>query len=174
MLARGTLWASGKLAPEYLKPAAKRFERENLALGSKVTASSEQKDQNNLTEFAVDSNRATRWCASGGSFPQWIQLDLGKPQSIHGVGIDWESDQSTYRYKIESSLDGERFDILGKSPEEGSQGKLADHPIEPTMTRFVRVECTGASPGAWASIREIKVYGGATKEISIEDAKMKK
>jgi hypothetical protein len=41
MLARGTLWASGKLAPEYLKPAPKRFERENLALGSKVTASSE-------------------------------------------------------------------------------------------------------------------------------------
>ena len=174
MLARGTLWASGKLAPEYLKPAPKRFERENLALGSKVTASSEQKDQNNLVGFAVDSNRATRWCASGGSFPQWIQLDLGKPQSIHGVGIDWESDQSTYRYKIESSLDGERFDILGKSPEEGSPGKLADHPIEPTMARFVRVECTGASPGAWASIREIKVYGGATKEISIEDAKMKK
>ena len=174
MLARGTLWASGKLAPEYLKPPPKRFERENLALGSKVTASSEQNDQNNLVAFAVDGNRATRWCASGGNFPQWLAVDLGKPQSIHGVRIDWESDQSTYRYKVETSLDGQQFQTIGKSPDDGSLGKQADHPIEPAMARFVRVECLGASPGAWASIRELNVYGGATREISIDDSKIQK
>jgi putative membrane-bound dehydrogenase-like protein len=174
MLTRGTLWAAGKLSAEYLKPAAKRLERENLALGSKVTASSEQKDQNNLLEYAVDGKRATRWCASGGGFPQWIQLDLGKPQEVHGIGIDWESDQAKYRYTIEGSLDGEKYQAIAKSADEGTLGKAAEHLIEPNMLRYIKVQCLGASPGAWASIRELKVFGGKTKEVSVEDTKITK
>jgi len=172
MLARGTLWAAGKLSPEYIKPQAKRLERENLALGCKVTASSEQKDQNNLLEYAVDGKRATRWCASGGGFPQWIQIDLGKPQEVHGVEIDWESDQARYRYTVETSLNGEKYQTIAKSSEEGSLGKGSEHPIDPANIRYVRVSCQSASPGAWASIRELKIYGGATKEVSFEDAKV--
>ncbi|MFM8213314.1 MAG: discoidin domain-containing protein, partial [Pirellula sp.] len=160
------------LSPEYLKPTAKRVERENLALGCKATASSEQKDQNNLLEYAVDGKRATRWCASGGGFPQWIQIDLGQPQEVHGVEIDWESDQARYRYTVETSLDGEKYQTIAKSSEEGSLGKGAQHPIDPAKLRYVRVSCLSASPGAWASIRELKVFGGATKEVSFEDAKM--
>lgn len=174
MLARGTLWAAGKLSKEYMKPVPKRMEQENLALGATVTASSEQKDQNNLLQYAVDGNRATRWCASGGGFPQWIQVDLGKPQEIRGVGIDWESDQAKYRYTVATSLDGSTFQTIGKSADEGSAGKGAMHAVEPTMVRYVRVECLGASSGSWASIRELKVFGGKTKEVSIEDAKVLK
>ena len=174
MLTRGTLWAAGKLSPEYLKPTPKRFERENLALGAKVTASSEQKDQNNLVEFAVDGKRTTRWCASGGNYPQWIQVDLGKPQQVHGVGIEWETEQLSYRYRVETSVDGQKYQTIGKSADAGSPGKDAQYSIEPAPIRYVRIECLGASPGAWASIRELKVYGGATKEISIEDAKIQK
>jgi putative membrane-bound dehydrogenase-like protein len=174
MLTRGTLWAAGKLSPEYLKPTPKRLERENLALGRKVTASSEQKDQNNLLEYAVDGKRATRWCASGGNYPQWIQVDLGKAHEIQGVGIDWESDQARYRYTVETSLDGEKYQTIARSAEEGSSGKEAEYSIDPAMVRYVRIACLGASPGSWASIRELKVYGGATKEVSFEDAKVLK
>jgi len=174
MLTRGTLWAAGKLSPEFIKPTPKKLQRENLALGSKITASSEQKDQNNLLAFAVDGQQATRWCASGGNYPQWLQADLGKPQEVHGIGIDWENGQAKYRYEIETSLDGNNYKTIAKSPEEGSSGKSAEHSIDPTPVRFVRIQCLGASPGAWASIRELKIFGGATKEVSAEDAKLVK
>ena len=174
MLARGTLWAAGKLSPEYIKPKSKQFERVNLALGSKVSASSQQADQNNLLELAVDGNRATRWCASGGTYPQWIQIDLGKPQEIHGVDIDWENAQAKYLYSIETSLDGQSFQTIVHSDQQGNLGSNAEHPTAPSMARYIKVQCLGASPGAWASIRELKVLGGETKEVTFQDPKLVK
>jgi putative membrane-bound dehydrogenase-like protein len=174
MLMRGTLWAAGKLSPEYIKPTPKRLQRENLALGAKLTASSQQSDQNNLQEFAADGKRATRWCASGGNYPQWIQVDLGKPQEVHGVGIDWENAQAKYRYTVEASIDGQDFQVIGRSDQEGNLGNNAEHLIAPTQARHIKVQCLGASPGAWASIRELNVYGGATKEVSLEDSALLK
>jgi len=167
MLTRGTLWAAGKLKEEYLKPEPVKKERINLALGKKVTASSEQKDQNNLVGMAVDGKRATRWCASGGGFPQWLAVDLGSEQEIHGVGIDWESEGAKYGYRIEVSLDGTKYDSIFQSEADGILGRQADHPIEKRMARFIKVSCDKASPGAWASIRELKVFGAGTVEVSM-------
>ena len=166
MLTRGTLWAAGKLTEEYLKPEPVKRERVNLASGKTMTASSEQRDQNNLLGMAVDGKRATRWCASGGGFPQWLAVDLGSEQEIHGVGIDWESDSAKYTYNVQVSLDGVKYDTLCQSEPEGILGRLADHPIEKRIARFVKVTCSKASPGAWASIRELKVFGAGTVEVS--------
>ena len=166
MLTRGTLWAAGKLENEYIKPEPVKLERVNLALGKQVTASSEQRDQNNLLGMAVDGKRATRWCASGGSFPQWLSVDLGSEQEIHGIGIDWESDAATYTYKVEVSSDGGKYDAIFQTETEGLLGRLADHAIEKRTGRFVKVTCSKASPGSWASIRELKVFGAGTVEVS--------
>ncbi len=176
MLTRGTLWAAGQLDPKYLKPAAKRLVRENLALGKSVTASSEQKDQNNLLAYAVDGNRGTRWCASGGSFPQWLRVDLGEVKEVHGLAIDWEMPQGKYRYEVQASVDGESYktvvdskgagDALGKPVGSDIGEEIFESPI---AARWIQVSIEGANPGAWASIRELRVFGGQTKEVSVED-----
>ena len=171
MLTRGTLWAAGRLDDSYLKPVPKKLVRENLAQGKSVSASSEQKDQNNLLAYAVDGDRATRWCASNGSLPQWIQVDLGESKSIHGVGIDWEMPQGKYRYEIQASLDGENFKTLFAQTDDARLGKDAEHLFEPISARWIKVHCTGTNPGAWASIRELRVYGDATKEVSLDDSR---
>lgn len=167
MLTRGTLWAAGRLSDEYLKPEPVKRERVNLALGKTVTASSEQRDQNNLLGMAVDGKRATRWCAAGGGFPQWLAIDLGSEQEIHGVGIDWESDAAKYTYSIDVSLDGSKYDTIFQTEAEGIVGRQADHSIEKRKARYVKVTCSKASPGAWASIRELKVFGAGTVEVSM-------
>ena len=171
MLTRGTLWAAGRLDDSYLKPVPKKFVRENLAQGKSVIASSEQKDQNNLTAYAVDADRATRWCASNGSLPQWIQVDLGESKNIHGVGIDWEMPQGKYRYEIQASLDGENFKTHFSQTDDARLGKDAEHLFEPINARWIKVHCTATNPGAWASIRELRVYGDATKEVSMDDSR---
>lgn len=177
MLTRGTLWAAGRLDPKYLKPEAKRLVRENLALGKTVTASSEQKDQNNLLAYAVDGNRGTRWCASGGSFPQWLRVDLGEVKEVHGVGIDWEMPQGKYRYEVQASVDAESFQtVVSRKNGDGEAVKQGDSNVgeeifeSPIAARWIKVSIEGANPGAWASIRELRVFGGQTKEVSVEDS----
>ncbi len=166
MLTRGTLWAAGKSGPEYFKPVTPRLEPVNLALQKTVTASSEQRDQNNLASMATDGKRATRWCASDGSFPQWVQVDLGVEQLIQGVRIEWESDDASYVYTLKGSTDGVKYNELFTTGDKGLMGRAADHPLEDAKVRYIRVECERASPGSWASIRELKVHGDEFQQIS--------
>ena len=78
-------------------------EWENLALGSKVTASSES-DLGHDAAKAVDGNHGTGWCP-GKSTNQWLELDLGKDVTFSRVTLDqhkpspWVSggDISSYR-----------------------------------------------------------------------------
>ena len=42
----------------------------------------------NPPENAFDGKQDTRWCATGASFPQWLQADLGKPQRVSGAEPD--------------------------------------------------------------------------------------
>ena len=66
----------------------------NIAGGAKVTASSEEKNKNNFAPNAVDGKPSTRWCASNGSFPQTLTLDLKQPQKLTGCELLWESSQT--------------------------------------------------------------------------------
>lgn len=166
LLTRGTLWSAGKLEPGYLKAPAPVLVPENLSLGKKVEASSEQKDQNNLLAMATDGNRGTRWCASGGSFPQWVEVDLESPQKIQGVELRWEMSDATYVYEVRGSSDQENYELLYSTGPAGVRGGEANHSFIADNIRFVRVECLAASPGSWASIREIEVHGTRMQEIS--------
>lgn len=167
LLTRGTLWAAGKLEESYLKEPEPQLVPVNLAAGKPVTASSEQSNQNNLLEMATDDKTGTRWCAADGSFPQWVEVDLQQPQAIRGVEIVWESPAASYVYRISGSNDQQDYRVLFDSTERGVRGNEANHSFEAEDIRFLKIDCVNASPGSWASIRELRVHGTEMRVVDV-------
>ena len=74
----------------------------NIAL-NKLAISSSNENAGTTPNLAVDGNAGTRW-SSAASDPQWIQIDLGSPQSICRVKLTWETAYAT-AYQIQVSND---------------------------------------------------------------------
>ena len=166
MLTRGTLWAADKLDDTHLKDyaPAPRIEKVDLAQGKTATASSEEKNRNNLAPNAFDGKDGTRWCASGGGFPQWLQVDLGMPQKVTGAELVWESKNNAYQHKISVSSDGTNWREIVNA-EDAKGGGINTHAFETQHVRHLKVEVLGSSGGGWASIRQFKVLGTETREV---------
>lgn len=175
LLSRGVLWACNKLTPEYLTAfkgenkvthiAAKPAEAPKPkpappanATGIKATASSEESGKNNFAWCAVDGDEKTRWCANGPSYPQWLQLELEKPQTLTGIETSWENN-GVYQFKVEASTDGKAWTTLvdGSSNEKGAP--YSNDFAKAENIRFVKVHALGKKSGGWASIREVKLKG---------------
>lgn len=151
LLARGLQWSVDQPITVEWNAIAAEPQRENLALGKTITASSTQ--PGNELAHATDGSTSTRWCASNASVPQWIQVDLGEPQTLTGLGIVWESPSQRYRIDVEGSADGKAFRSL--IPKTSDQAELD---FDAAGIQFVRVTCSKTS-GGWVSIRELKVLG---------------
>jgi putative membrane-bound dehydrogenase-like protein len=155
MLTRGALWAMGHLDPAYLKPAKPILVPLNLAKGRKASASTEEKGKSNVAKNAFDGDSGSRWCAENGKFPQWLQVDLGKTQNVAGLSIDWEQKETIYKYRVETSEDGQSWNTTLDRSNNDQPGAVK---IELNGSpRFVRVVCLGSN-GGWASISELQVF----------------
>jgi putative membrane-bound dehydrogenase-like protein len=182
MVTRGLLWAvHGDSIPE-LKPVSKevadeivaiaRGERDNakpsagkccgegnLLLGKKTTASSEEVSKNNFSGKAVDGDVRSRWCANGGGKGEWLQIELPETVSIKSLRLHWEQ-ESAYQYRVETSLDGEKFQTVVDEKENKKVQRIVGHSISPTEVKFLRVVFLGASTGVWGSLWEVEAYEG--------------
>src|SRR5579871_4213587 len=111
-------------------------------------------------EDALDGIRTgSNWCAENGDFPQWWQVDLGKPEDVRALAITWEFRNATYRFKVEGSPDGRQWKPLADATAEPG---LRDGPvpITPGTIRHLRVTVVGASRpngAAWAAIRKAQI-----------------
>jgi len=159
MVTRGTLWAAGKLDKGYLKSPEEKIEYVpvNLALNRPAKASSEETGKNNFAPNAFDGNRGTRWCAANGSAPQWVQVDLGEKKHLTGCRLDWESNQTIYKYQVEGSDDGENWRVLVERSK-NTTDREANHEFD-ANARYVRVKYLGSNTGGWGSLWEIAVHG---------------
>ena len=170
LVVRGILWSCDKLDGEHLTPyngpegritvVPKRSqilgEPPANATLAKVTASSTQEP--NVATNAIDGNRETRWCADGGSLPQWLQIELEKPQAVSGISIAWEHRRNTYQFRIEGSPDGKEWSMLVDASENSSRGRTeSDFPE--IDVKFVRITCSDVSGNDWASIRDVRLKG---------------
>ena len=214
LVTRGLLWSVNKLDDAHLKPAkqvmmdgasasgttaspedaaslfkpdAKGMVPANLALHKPAIASSTQ--GGNEPEHAFDGDDDTRWCADGGTVPQWLQVDLGKPQELVGCRITWEHGAG-YQYKVEGSVDAKSWTTL--SDETGPdaakhQDQVREHRFEgccgdkpAAALRYVRLYVTGTESGSWASVFEFEVFGkemakaavGSTNAVSADDRRV--
>lgn len=104
---------------------------------------------------AVDGDNGTYWCASSGSFPQWIDVDLGSSQSLSQIQTIFYANETWY-YKIEGSPNNSTWTTLADHTGSGINSQSQTDSVSGSY-RYVRVTVTNASVD-WAAIREIKIY----------------
>ncbi|MFM7603601.1 MAG: discoidin domain-containing protein [Prosthecobacter sp.] len=181
LITRGLLWACDKLTPDYLTPfkgqnkvtfvpakpaeAPKPAPAPKDATSIKASASSEETGKKNFAWRAVDNDENTRWCASGPDYPQWLQLELEKPQTLTGIETSWEN-QGVYHFKVEGSADGKTWTTLVDGSTNEKQAPYSNDFAKADGIRFVKVHALGKKSGGWASIREVKLKGPGIKAIA--------
>lgn len=131
----------------------------NKALGKSVDASSCECSYGRGGDKAVDGDRSTRWCASTGTTPQWVILDMGTMESITSYKIVWEFDQKKYDYQIDVSENGSDWStVVDKSDNQVlDQIQEGDITIQSPM-QYIRLNVLGLQPGSWASLYEFEIY----------------
>ncbi|MFN9563840.1 MAG: beta-L-arabinofuranosidase domain-containing protein [Pirellulaceae bacterium] len=126
--------------------------KRNLALGKPTLCSTPEPEGTNLEcfmrsskavdgLFGGDDDWYVKWFPNGMS-PQWIIVDLQQPEAIGSVRWipakeDSDADIS-YRYRIESSTDGENWQILADASENQTAGPAYQHPVDGTA-RWIRL-----------------------------------
>lgn len=181
LITRGLLWACDKLTPDYLTPFTGQNKvtfvpakaasppisnpKSQISNWLKATASSEESGKNNFAWRAVDNDESTRWCASGPDYPQWLQLELEKPQTLTGIETSWENN-GVYHFKVEGSTDGKTWTTLVDGSANEKNAPYSNDFAKADGIRFVKIHALGKKSGGWASIREVRLKGPGIKAIA--------
>lgn len=190
LVTRGLLWSCGKLNDEYLRPYQGENETtfidkekyqipEAMSLGKiptdatlvKMTASSTQ--NGHPAYHAIDGTENTRFCASGGDFPQWLQFEFEQPHHLDTITIDWEDRSVAYQYRVEGSADGKTWTTL--MDQSKNQSKSSDQSAQSLhdaeRVKFLRITGLGSASGKWCSIWEVNLTGDGIGSLWPADVK---
>lgn len=140
---------------------------ENVALNKTVTASSAK--AGGEAANAVDGDLATAWTAGSAKYPQSLIVDLGSTYKIDRLKYTFDEEQTnTYKYKIEGSVDKERWTALVDRTDVGvlADGKIQNR-INGKFYQYLRLTITDVSGSCPASCREFEVYGKPTEDIAV-------
>jgi beta-glucanase (GH16 family) len=125
----------------------------NLALGRPAVASSAE-NAGTGAAGAVDGNTGTRW-SSAFSDPQWIYVDLGSPQQINRIVLNWEAAYAT-AYQLQSSNDAIGWSTFYSTTT--STGGIQS--INVTANgRYIRMLGTARATQFGYSLWEFEIYG---------------
>ncbi|MCD9022541.1 discoidin domain-containing protein [Cohnella silvisoli] len=104
---------------------------------------------------ATDGNADTYWCATDGTFPQWLTVDLGTSQALSKATTQFFVND-TWKYKIEGSNDNSSWTLLADRSAVGvAAGQVADNLSG--SYRYVRITVVSGAAN-WAAIREFNLY----------------
>jgi hypothetical protein len=146
----------------YLAPSTVRDT--NLAVGKKATASSFA-GPDFIPDYAADENNGTIWKAAGYIYPQWLQIDLGKPQQVKRVETEFQFAQVAYRYIIEYSNNGKTWKTFADRKNNKDWGPMIDHGY--AKARYFRITILGDDspqrPSPEIGIWNFKLYDGIKK-----------
>ncbi len=181
LVTRGVLWAMDKLTADYLTPfkgenkitfvAAKPVEAPKPpvlpkdGLPVKASASSEESGKGNYAWKAVDGDEGTRWCAANPNYPQWLQLELEKPETLTGIKTTWEN-AGVYQFKVEGSTDGKTWSTLVDGSDNTKNAPYSNDFAKVEGIRFVKIHALAKTSGGWASIREVQLKGPNIKAVA--------
>ena len=129
----------------------------DIALFQPVTASSYV--GGNAPAAALDGSTTTRWEATQGVDPAWLQVDLGGTASVTGVVLNWESAYAT-AYQIQTSNDAVTWTTIYSTTT--GKGGVESIPITGSG-RYVRFYGTVRATGYGYSLWEFEVHGTVTK-----------
>jgi CubicO group peptidase (beta-lactamase class C family) len=131
----------------------------NLALGKPASASSEE--SGHAAQNGNDGKMETRWCAAGGAFPQWWQVDLGAVVTLTNTQIIWEH-CAQHKYRMEVSSNQTDWKIVADKT-------AADFPAQASSDeysakgRYVRVVISGSEEGSRAGFLEFQLFGSGNR-----------
>ncbi|MGY1577543.1 CARDB domain-containing protein [Streptomyces sp. MN13] len=135
----------------------------NLALGRPVTTSGAHGGYpaSNVT----DGSQASYWEGPAGSFPQWVQIDLGGTVDVDEVVLklpaSWETRKETV--SLQGSADGKDFSSLSASASrtfDPSSGNTVSLDVT-AETRYVRVQVSANTGWNASQLSEVEIYGEA-------------
>jgi len=138
--------------PDYVpgkksKPKARISQPMSTPRGT-ISASSHQ--TGNFPHHSVDGDATTRWAASNGTTPQWIQLDFGMEKPLSGAKIRFKN-RTRIRYHVSVSSDGENW---RKVHESNKTTEIRDEqPSFAATARYLRITVEAVESG-WATIEE--------------------
>ncbi|GAA4188273.1 hypothetical protein GCM10022252_23210 [Streptosporangium oxazolinicum] len=137
----------------------------NLALGATMTASSSSSGF--PPSNTNDDNTATYWESIANAFPQWLQADLGSPQSIGSIVLKlpppaaWAT--RTQTLSVQTSTNGTTWTVV--KPSAGytfnpATGNSVTIPLPSTTARYVRVNFTANTGWPAAQVAEFQIFPG--------------
>ncbi|MEV5707481.1 choice-of-anchor D domain-containing protein [Actinoallomurus sp. NPDC052274] len=135
----------------------------NLARGRTATASSEV-NGTQTASTATDGDANTYWESANGSWPQWLQVDLGAAYSIGKVTLKLPPSSAwgtrTQTLSVLTSTDGSSFGTAVGSATYTftSPTNVVNIPVPATNARYVRVNFTANSGWNAAQASELEVY----------------
>jgi hypothetical protein len=144
----------------------------NIALHQPATASSQVNGAQTPT-MATDGDANTYWESANGSFPQWLQVDLGAAYSVGKVTLKLPPQAAwgtrTQTLSVLTSTDGTNFSTV--VPSAGytftSPTNVVNITTPATNARYVRVNITANSGWSAGQVSEFEVYpSGGTPPTS--------
>ncbi|MET3985011.1 discoidin domain-containing protein [Streptomyces sp. PvR034] len=144
----------------------------NIAAGRPASASS---TNGSFTAATItDGNQSTYWESAGGTFPQWVQTDLGATTRVDQVVLKlpagWENRNQTL--SVQGSADGTGFNTLvGSATYTFGQGggNTVTIGFPAAQTRFVRIEITANTgwPAAQLAELEVRAPGESSDNLAL-------
>ncbi|MEY9877787.1 parallel beta-helix repeat protein [Streptacidiphilus sp. MAP12-33] len=136
----------------------------NLALNKSTSESSNT--QNYVSANVTDGNQASYWESDNGSFPQWVQVDLGASQSVSRVVLELPASTSwgarNQTLSLLGSTDGTNFStVVGSAtytfdPNVNSNTVTITFPA--STQRYWRVNITANTGWAAGQLSEFQIY----------------
>lgn len=130
------------------------FEVPDLALHRPTTASSTEVASLG-PENATDGDGKTRW-ASAYRDGEWIQVDLGSPQTVQRVLLDWEN-ASGRDYDIQVSGDAANWKTVASVRDKPSGARVDELTFDPVTARYVRMQGIKRTTGWGYSLWRLEV-----------------
>lgn len=140
-----------------------------LSIGAAVTASSVEPGSS--AAYAVDNNDDTYWAGyiDGTTHVASLTVDLLNPYDLTTINIRPFSDGSRYyNYNFEESLDGVNWTTLGTNNSTTPTTLKGEYYDISSKARYIRLNVTHG-PGFMAHIKEIKIYGSKTDDLSVSE-----
>ncbi len=140
-----------------------------LSYGKNVTVSSSVDTLPG--KFATDENIRTYWASKSANTDEWIIIDMEKPSNVYAIQINFaehntrifgRNDSIYYQYLIESSSDGNSWNVLADKT-----GNTLDTPHDylvlkqPLRCRFLKLTAFHV-PDGHVAISDFRVFGKGT------------
>ena len=125
----------------------------DLALHAAVTASEDG------GELVTDGELSTVWTSEANE--PWVQIDLGRDQTIGYMILDFEREEKYYGYTLKVSSDAQQWETLATKPTsrrpQWGGPKRKFHTVE-ASGRYLRLEFTERTRGRRAGLSNWSVY----------------